>query len=115
MDQCDRPRRWPRCSLPGCPAARLPATSQALLDALYLPAETRVMRRLAHLADVYAGHPSRSIPLTPDDLASMARTTRQTVNGVLGQAQEDGPLSPARGRIVVSDPVRVARRAQASR
>jgi CRP/FNR family cyclic AMP-dependent transcriptional regulator len=92
--------------------ARLRATSQALLDALYLPAETRVMRHLAHLADIYARHPSQAIPLTQDDLASMAGTTRQTVNRVLGQAQADGLVTLSRGRIVVSDPAEVARRAQ---
>jgi CRP-like cAMP-binding protein len=92
--------------------ARLRATSQALLDALYLPAETRVMRRLARLADIYARHPSQAIPLTQDDLASMAGTTRQTVNRVLGQAQADGLLVLARGRIVICDAAQVARRAQ---
>jgi CRP/FNR family cyclic AMP-dependent transcriptional regulator len=92
--------------------ARLRATSQALLEALYLPAETRVMRRLHMLAGIYARHTSHSIPLTQDDLASMAGTTRQTVNRVLGQAQEQGLLSLSRGRIVITDQDGVARRAR---
>jgi CRP-like cAMP-binding protein len=92
--------------------ARLRATSHALLWALYLPAETRVMRRLTYLADIYANHASKSIPLTQDDLASMAGTTRQTVNRVLRQAQGEGLVSLFRGRIVIINPDGVARRAR---
>lgn len=91
---------------------RLRATSQALLDALYVPAETRVMRRLARLADIYARHPSQAIPLTQDDLASMAGTTRQTVNRILNEARDDGLIDLNRGRIVILDAGGVARRAR---
>ena len=94
--------------------ARLRATSQALFDALHLPARTRVMRRLAFLADIYAGHATQSIPLTQDDLASMAGTTRQTVNRILNQARQDGLVDLNRGRIVILDRSGVARRAQNS-
>jgi CRP-like cAMP-binding protein len=86
---------------------RLRATSQALLEALYLPAETRVLRRLSHLATLYA---SPSIPLTQDDLASLAGTTRQTVNRVLGQAQDDGLVQLSRGRITITDRSELSRR-----
>ncbi len=95
--------------------ARLRSTSQALLDALHLPAKTRVMRRLAFLADIYAGHATQSIPLTQDDIASMAGTTRQTVNRILNQAREDGLVDLNRGRIVIVDPAGVARRARTAR
>ena len=95
--------------------ARLRSTSQALLDALHLPAKVRVMRRLAFLADIYAGHASRSIPLTQDDIASMAGTTRQTVNRILNQAREDGLVDLNRGRITILDPAGVAGRAQTTR
>jgi len=84
--------------------ARLRATSQALLEALHLPAEARVLRRLAYLAEIYADRaPPRMIPVTQDELASLAGTTRQTVNRVLGQAQEDGFLEVSRGQITLSD------------
>jgi CRP/FNR family cyclic AMP-dependent transcriptional regulator len=89
--------------------ARLRATSQALLEALYLPADTRVLRRLSHLAALYA---SPSIPFTQDDLASLAGTTRQTVNRVLGQAQEDGLVKLSRGRITVTDQSELSRRSR---
>lgn len=90
--------------------ARLRATSQALLESHFFPAETRVLRRLTYLAEIYADHPSRAIPLTQDDLASLAGTTRQTVNRVLGQAQDGGLITLSRGRIVVNDHVVLAQR-----
>ena len=92
--------------------ARLRATSQALLEALYLPAETRVLRRLTYLAEIYAHGPSQSIPLTQDDLASLAGTTRQTVNRVLGQAQKDGLVELSRGRIMITDLTQLARQSR---
>jgi CRP/FNR family cyclic AMP-dependent transcriptional regulator len=92
--------------------SRLLATSQALLEALYVPADSRVLRRLSHLAEIYANHSSKAIPLTQDDLASMAGTTRQTVNKVLRQVQEEGLITLARGRITVSDTEGLSRRAR---
>ncbi len=92
--------------------SRLRATSQALLEALYLPAETRVLRRLVRLGEIYADGSSGAIPLTQEDLAAMAGTTRQTVNRVLRQAQNDGVVTLTRGRIVVEDPAALARRAR---
>ena len=94
--------------------ARLRSTSQALLDALHLPARTRVMRRLGYLAEIYAGHASQAIPLTQDDIASMAGTTRQTVNRILNEAQELGLIDLRRGRIVILDAAGVARQARSA-
>ncbi len=91
---------------------RLRATSRALLEALYLPAETRVLRKLSRLAEIYASRSPQSIPLTQDDLAGLAGTTRQTVNRVLGQAQEAGLVELSRGRITVTDTTELARRAR---
>ena len=91
--------------------ARLRATSNSLLTALYVPAEARVFRQLGRLADLYDGHTSGAIPVTQDDLATMAGTTRQTVNRVLRQAQDDGLLKLARGKVEVVDAARLRRRA----
>jgi CRP-like cAMP-binding protein len=87
--------------------ARLRATSQARVEALYLPVESRVYRALAKLSVVYANRDA--IPLTQDDLASMVGTTRQSLNKVLRQAQDDGLLTLARGQISVTDPNAVSR------
>jgi CRP-like cAMP-binding protein len=90
---------------------RLRQTSQNLLNALYLSTDARVFRWLAILAEIYTGHASAAIPLTQDDLATMAGTTRQTVNKVLRQAQDDGLLTLSRGRIAVTDAAELVRRA----
>ena len=91
---------------------RLRATSQRLLDAMYLPADARVFRQLGHLADIYADHASGAIPITQDDLATMAGTTRQTVNRLLRQAQDDELVRLARGKIEIIDAAGLRRRAR---
>ena len=88
--------------------ARLRATSRNLVDMRYMPVESRVFRNLGRLTAIYGPH--RAIPLTQEDLASLAGTTRQSLNKVLRQAQADGLVTLARGRIVVNDPEEVARR-----
>jgi CRP-like cAMP-binding protein len=53
-------------------------------DALYAPVERRVARRLLDLVEVYReGAGAVSVPLTQEDLASMAGTTRPTCNRIL--------------------------------
>jgi CRP/FNR family transcriptional regulator, cyclic AMP receptor protein len=92
--------------------ARLRATSQSLLEALYLPADTRVFRQLGRLAAIYSEPGSSAIPVTQDDLATMAGTTRQTVNRVLRQAQDDGLLRLARGKVEIVDAAGLAKRSR---
>ncbi len=79
--------------------------SGLLLDALYLPVETRVLRRLADLEPRYrrtAG--PTAVPLTQDELASLAGASRATVNRVLRGAEEEGLVELRRGRILIVDP-----------
>jgi CRP/FNR family transcriptional regulator, cyclic AMP receptor protein len=75
----------------------------ALVEALYLPVEQRVWRRLRDLAQIYreASGPVR-VPLTQDDLAQLAGTTRSTVNRIL-RANEERVIRLARGRIEILD------------
>jgi CRP-like cAMP-binding protein len=91
-------------------AARLQFTSRQLLDALYLPAELRVMRCVARMHAMFgakgASSPPASegsIPLTQAEIASMAGVTRSTANRVLKHAEIDGVLSVQRAFIVVLD------------
>ena len=78
--------------------------SRHLVEALHVPAEERVIRRLAELADVYRnGDAEISIPLTQDHLAALAGTSRATVNKVLRAEQRRGTLQLARARIAVLD------------
>jgi CRP/FNR family cyclic AMP-dependent transcriptional regulator len=83
--------------------------SDHLVQALYLPADRRVARRVLDLADVYSDQ--RDIPLTQEDLASLAGTSRATVNRVLGELERAGALVVARGRVTVLDRNQLARAA----
>jgi CRP/FNR family cyclic AMP-dependent transcriptional regulator len=87
--------------------------SARLAEALYVPVETRVYRRLVELSDVFAnGEGSITIPLTQDDLASMAGTTRPSANKVLRAAQDDGVLTISRGNVGILDSEKLAKRAR---
>jgi CRP-like cAMP-binding protein len=84
--------------------------SALVLEALYVPADTRVARRLADLAEVYADRTGAiEITLTQDDIASMAGTSRATVNRVLGELADVGAVEVRRGRIHVADVDKVVR------
>ena len=88
--------------------------SHRLLEALYVPAEKRVLRRLLELVDLYgtATEASTTIPLTQEDLAQLAGTTRPTANKVLRAAEDAGTVLIGRGRIEVLDAAALARRAR---
>lgn len=79
--------------------------SGQVLDALYVPADQRVIRRIADLATLYDnGAVPIDIPIRQEDLASMAGTTRPTANRVLRQLENEGVLSLGRGRMEVHHP-----------
>jgi CRP/FNR family transcriptional regulator, cyclic AMP receptor protein len=87
---------------------------ERLLEALYVPVERRVLRRLAELARLY-GHDAdghSEIPLTQEKLAGLAGTSRATVNSVLGDAQQRGLVDLQRGRTLILDLNELARRAR---
>jgi CRP-like cAMP-binding protein len=77
--------------------------AEALVDALYVPAERRVWRRLSELVDLYGSDVQAVIPLTQDDLAQLAGTTRPTANRVLRAGEQQGIVALTRGRIEVLD------------
>ena len=62
--------------------------SAALLEALYVPVQSRVWLRLIDLVEVYGGDAPVVIPLTQDDIAQLAGTTRPTANRVLRSGEE---------------------------
>jgi CRP-like cAMP-binding protein len=92
-------------------AEELDRQNQLLLEALYAPVERRVLRRLAELSALYAGRDS-VIPLTQEQLAEMAGTSRATVNRVLREEQARGTVELRRGRTAVLDSDAIARRAR---
>jgi CRP/FNR family transcriptional regulator, cyclic AMP receptor protein len=83
-----------------------------LVEALYVPSETRILRRLVALSESYHDDGDIVIPVTQDDVASMAGTSRPTANRVLKAAEQEGLLTVSRGRINIMDPQSLASRAR---
>lgn len=94
-------------------AAELRIMNQRLLEALYLPVERRLLRRLSELSQLYQGgaHGVVDIPLTQEELAELAGTSRATVNAVLGDAQARGLVELRRGKVRIVDLAGLAARA----
>ena len=91
-------------------ATEVRSLSSLVQEMLYVPAETRVLRRLLAVAELWGGA-SRGLvlPLTQEDLAALAGTTRPTANRTLRQAELAGLLKLGRGRIELVDPVGLGR------
>jgi CRP-like cAMP-binding protein len=81
--------------------------SRHLLEALYVPADKRVLRRLLEVAALYD---DGTVPLNQEDVASLAGTSRATVNRVLREEEARGTVALGRGRTVVLDAAALARR-----
>jgi CRP-like cAMP-binding protein len=81
-----------------------------LAEVVSVSAEVRVIRRLADVARLFEreGDDSTVVPLTQDDLAGLAATTRETVNRALRRQVLAGTLELGRGRVVVVAPERLA-------
>lgn len=88
--------------------------SHQLLEALYVTADKRVLRRLLDLVEIYqtGSDTTTTIPLTQEELAQLAGTTRPTTNRVLRAAEATGTLQIGRGRIQVLDQADLLRRAR---
>jgi CRP/FNR family cyclic AMP-dependent transcriptional regulator len=86
-------------------SAQVRRLSTLLVEAMYLPAEARLYRRVLDAAKVWGGSVKGTvIPLTQEDIAELAGTTRSTANRALRQAEESGLLRIGRGRIELLDP-----------
>jgi len=97
----------------GILAARVRALSGQLVDALYVPAETRVRRRLLDAAAAFGQTEAGAVvPLTQEELASLAGTSRATANKVLREEQERGALKLTRGKTTILDPEGLEKRAR---
>ena len=94
-------------------AEQLSRASDRIVEAHYVDAETRVRRRLCELAERYAtGEGEAVVPITQEDLAGLAGTSRATVNRVLRDEEKRGVLELARGRTIVGDLDQLRRRAR---
>jgi CRP/FNR family cyclic AMP-dependent transcriptional regulator len=83
-------------------------TQQRLVDLLSIPADLRVLRAVLLLDEM--DRPDAAIPVTQNDLANFAATTRPTANRVLREESKRGTLELLRGRVTVLDRERLARR-----
>ncbi|WP_411285436.1 Crp/Fnr family transcriptional regulator [Lapillicoccus sp.] len=83
---------------------RVARLSTHLLEALYVPADQRVVRRLLDLCGEYddgaAAH-DVTIPLTQDEIAELSGASRPTTNRVLRALARDGVVSLHRGHVEV--------------
>lgn len=94
-------------------AGEIRMLDERLLEALYLPTERRLLRRLGELSELYrTPDGSAVIPLTQEELAEFAGAARATVNRVLREEQVRGTIELQRGKTRVLDPEALARRAR---
>ena len=85
-------------------SARVERLNNYFLEALYVPADRRVLRRLLDLCETYTGDDqSIVIPVTQEMLASLAGTTRPTANQVLRRLVASHIVAVSRSQIVVLD------------
>jgi CRP-like cAMP-binding protein len=90
-------------------ATQVARLTAQVTEALFVPVETRLARRMCDLVSVYgtaadgATPATLVLPLTQADLASMAGTSRQTCNRILRKFAAEGVVQLDRGRTEVTD------------
>jgi CRP/FNR family cyclic AMP-dependent transcriptional regulator len=94
-------------------AQELRMLNERLLEALYIPAERRVLRRLVELASAYPSQDrTTKVPLTQEELAEFAGASRATVNRVLREEQQRGTVEIQRGKTLIRDFEALTKRAR---
>ena len=87
-------------------AQRVDRLSTHLMQALYMPADRRLLRTLVDLSSHY-GPDARSgevtLPLTQVDVGELAGASRPTTNRVLRRLQQDGLVRLHRGHVTLLD------------
>jgi CRP-like cAMP-binding protein len=102
-----------RTRYPGIDRVLIAFLAGEVLEALYLSADRRLLRRLRDLSEIYRGPDgSAVIPLTQEELAEFAGAARATVNRVLREEQARGTIELQRGKTRVLDQEALARRAR---
>jgi CRP/FNR family cyclic AMP-dependent transcriptional regulator len=84
-------------------AAQVRRLSEQLLDAHSMGAEERVVKRLGRLAVEFQIGDGATVPITQEELASLAGTTRPTANRALQPLVDAGVIALRRGRIDVAE------------
>jgi len=88
-------------------AVQVRRLSQQLLDAHSMGAEQRVVKRLVLLAGEFRDGDAATLPITQEELATLAGTTRPTANRALQVLVDDGFVQLGRGRIHIPDVTRL--------
>ena len=85
-----------------------------LVEAMYVPADKRVWRRLLELATTFGtnGEVELTVPVTQDVLAQLCGCTRPTANRTLRTGEEAGVIAMGRGRIEILDVTALQKRAR---
>ena len=83
--------------------------SGQLVDAMYTPVEVRLCARLLEASEQWG---RLRLPLTQQDVAELAGTTRPTANRVLRQLAEEGLVILHRSELVIADPDGLRRRSR---
>ncbi|HEU5241644.1 MAG TPA: Crp/Fnr family transcriptional regulator [Ornithinibacter sp.] len=94
-------------------AERVSRLSDHLVEALHVPADQRVVRRLSELCERYGPPDARApvaVPLTQTDIGDLAGASRATTNRVLRRLAADGVVVLHRGSVDVRDRAALARR-----
>ena len=88
--------------------------ASALTEALYLPSEPRLIRRLLEVASLFGtpGEPATVVPLSQEALAQLAGLTRPTANRILRRAEEQGLVRIGRNKVEILDHQTLSRRAK---
>ena len=85
-------------------AQRTDRLSRQLLEAYHVPVDRRVARRLLDVGRLFVGNGVPVVlPLTQEDVANLAGTTRPTANQVLQRLQAEGVVRLVRGRVELLD------------
>ncbi len=85
-------------------ARRADRLSRLLIEAYHLPVDQRLARRLLEVGRLFVGERMPVVlPLTQDEVAQLAGTTRPTANQVLKRLEADGVVRLVRGRVELHD------------
>jgi CRP-like cAMP-binding protein len=103
-------RKFPDAAVAVCAALaqRLRQADERLAETVFLDLPHRLARRVAELADRYGRRTAEGVvldmPFTQSDLAELAGATRQSVNKVLSQWEQEGVLRRERRSILILRP-----------
>ena len=94
-------------------ATRVRRLSDHLVEALHLPADVRVVRRLDELCSAYERVSSTAvvIPLKQNEIGELAGASRPVTNQVLRRLEDAGVVRLGRGAVTVVDRAALAHRA----